>query len=137
MRFLSRSTDPKLDLLREVPAFANLSTSKLRDLARLLDVVTLEPGRRLTTEGDLAHEFFVIVDGTAKVVRDGEDIALLDGGDVVGEVGLIRHEPRNADVVALTPVTVLVGSPRAFASLRDLLPGWSATVEADALARVA
>lgn len=126
--------DHRLELLRAVPSFRDVPPGRLRELTRLLDVVTVEPGDVLERRAGPADEpdrdeYLVIVDGTARVRRDGVDLRLLDGGDVVGEAGLLRHEPGVADVVALTPLTVLVGAPRDFDRVRGLLPGWAAVVD--------
>ena len=47
------------------------------------------PGKMLCSKGETAHEFFVIEDGTAKVVRDGQYLDELGPGDFFGEMGLL------------------------------------------------
>jgi CRP-like cAMP-binding protein len=43
----------------------------------------------LCKEGQLGHEFFVVVDGKVQVTRKGRRVATLGGGDFVGEVALL------------------------------------------------
>jgi CRP/FNR family transcriptional regulator, cyclic AMP receptor protein len=41
------------------------------------------------------------------VIRGGEKIASLNPGDLIGEMGLIERRPRNADVIATSPMRLI------------------------------
>jgi CRP-like cAMP-binding protein len=41
------------------------------------------------------------------VIQDGKKIASLKEGDLIGEMGLLEREPRNADVIATSPMRVM------------------------------
>jgi CRP-like cAMP-binding protein len=58
-------------------------------------------------EGDYSTELIAIEEGTAEVLRNGQRIASLGPGDLIGEMGLLSREPRNADVIATSPMLVL------------------------------
>jgi CRP-like cAMP-binding protein len=58
-------------------------------------------------QGDYSTELIAIEEGTADVIRDGKKVASLDDGDVIGEMGLIERAPRNADVIATSPMRLL------------------------------
>jgi CRP-like cAMP-binding protein len=77
-------------------------------------LVTVREGERVVAEGELGLEFFVIMDGTAKVTRRGKDIAKLGPGDFFGELALLDHARRNATVEAATPLTLFVLPRRQF-----------------------
>lgn len=111
--------DEKLDLLAEVPLFDHLSRRELHAVARLLDVVEVPAGRELVREGTVGREFFVIIEGTAAVERDGRPVATVTAGDVVGEMSLLDGGPRSATVVASSDLRLLVGERRTFAPLLD------------------
>lgn len=111
--------DEKLSILSDVPLFAPLSRRQLRSVARLLDITDVEAGRELTREGERGLEFFVIVEGLAHVHRDGQDIATLSRGDVVGELSIVTGERRSATVVAHTAMRLLVGERRMLQPLMD------------------
>ena len=61
----------------------------------------------MVKEGGFSNDFYVIEDGTAKVERDGEQIAELGPGDVFGEQGLLEGEQRSATVIATSPLRVI------------------------------
>jgi len=73
-------------------------------------------------QGEFAYEFFVIVDGTAEVMRDGERIAELGAGDFLGEMGIIGKVARNATVVTTSPSRVIVMTEQAMRSMTATNP---------------
>ena len=58
-------------------------------------------------EGDYSVELIAIEEGTADVLPGGEKIATLKAGDLIGEMGLLEHRPRNADVIATSPMRLI------------------------------
>ena len=98
----------KAEDLRSVPLFERLDDAALRELSVWLNEVMVEDGKHLVDEGDYAYDLFVIVDGTAEVTREGEQLAELGPGDFFGEMGILSEEGRrNATVVAKTPMRLL------------------------------
>jgi len=120
--FLSRRPD-RIDWLRKVPLFSGLSGRDLDLIARQTDVVKADGGKVLTRQGALGEEFLLIVEGSARVERDGNPIARLEAGDFFGEMSLMDGKPRSATVIAETPVTLLVVDSRSFRSLLDGVAG--------------
>jgi CRP/FNR family transcriptional regulator, cyclic AMP receptor protein len=114
--------DAKIELLKRVPLFAGCSKSELRELAKSADELDIREGTVLTREGRPAREFFVLVDGTAQVTRDGKKIADLGGGDWFGEIALITNSPRTATVTATSQGDVLVITDRRFHSVVETMP---------------
>jgi CRP-like cAMP-binding protein len=88
--------------------FSGLSKKELGQLAQHMDELTVRQGDELATEGRFAHEFFVIEDGVAEVLKDGERIAELGPGDFFGEIGLLETERRTATVRATSEMEVIV-----------------------------
>ena len=111
--------------LRQLHVFDGLSRKQRRLLAARADELEVSPGKMLCSKGETAHEFFVIEDGTAKVVRDGQYLDELGPGDFFGEMGLLDNAPRNADVVAKTPLKLMVLSGRALRDLEREAPGFA------------
>ncbi len=108
--------------LRRIELFAGLTRKQRRLLATRADEVDIQPGRVLCSKGQHADEFFVIEEGTARVVRDGQYLDELGPGDFFGEMGLLDDAPRNADVIAETPLTVIVLSGPALKELERESP---------------
>jgi CRP/FNR family transcriptional regulator, cyclic AMP receptor protein len=111
--------------LRQLHVFDGLTRKQRRLLASRADEVEVPPGKILCSKGETANEFFVIEDGTARVVRDGQYLDELGPGDFFGEMGLLDFAPRNADVVAKTPLRLMVLSGPAFRDLEREAPGFA------------
>jgi CRP-like cAMP-binding protein len=109
----------RLQFLRRVPLFRGMSDSELARVDRLMDDVNLETGHELVREGSFGHEAFVIVAGEADVSIGGHKVAVVGPGEVVGEMALVDHSPRNATVRARSPMQVLAVDPANFAALLD------------------
>jgi CRP-like cAMP-binding protein len=117
----NRSSRSKLDLLRRVPAFAGCNEKELAEAARHVDEWSVATGTALTREGTVGHEAFVIIEGEADVMINGEAVAELGPGQFVGEMAMLDRRPRTATVVAQTDMRLLLIGPAAFdefASLR-------------------
>jgi CRP-like cAMP-binding protein len=111
--------DAKVDALKRVPLFEGLSKKELTEVASASEDIALQPGAVLVKEGGLAREFFVLIDGTVEVTRNGKKIDERSGGDFVGEMGLISHQKRNATVTAKTPVRCFILTSRDFRRTLD------------------
>lgn len=130
-----KKRDPKVALLRSVPALAGQADKELAQLAPLVDEVSFGTGEVLMREGAAGGEAFLIVEGRAEVAVGGRRVAFVGPGELVGEMALLDHSPRSATVTALTPMKLLVMTPGAFASiLRQPTAGWR--VAADLAARL-
>ena len=112
----------KIELLKRVPLFAGCTKAELREVALSADELDLHDGYVLTREGKPGREFFVLIDGTALVSKDGRKIADLRGGDWFGEIALLTHTPRTATVTTTSPVRVLVVTDRAFRRVVETMP---------------
>jgi CRP/FNR family transcriptional regulator, cyclic AMP receptor protein len=94
--------------LKDVPFFSSLSKRELTTVAQNTDELDIAQGKALAREGEFGHEFFVIVEGTAEVVRGGTHVADLHSCDFFGEMALLGEERRTATVTATSPMRVLV-----------------------------
>ena len=114
--------DAKTELLRGVPLFATCSKKELAAISGIADEIDLKEGKELTRQGSPGREFFVLVEGTADVVKDGKKVNSLEGGDFFGEIALVHHAPRTATVIATSPVRALVITERSFKRLLEESP---------------
>jgi CRP/FNR family transcriptional regulator, cyclic AMP receptor protein len=93
--------------LTAIPIFSKLSKEEAHRLAAFATETSLPDGQILIKQGDYSTELIAIEEGTADVIRDGQKIASLGQGDLIGEMGLLSREPRNADVIATSPMRVI------------------------------
>jgi CRP/FNR family cyclic AMP-dependent transcriptional regulator len=108
--------------LADLPAFARCTTRDLGDLAshgHLSSVPANWPLIHQNTPGDACY---IILDGLATVAVNGEPLADLEAGAVVGEVALATGKLRNATVTSQTPLELLHVDAAQFRSLLDRRP---------------
>ena len=109
--------DDKMKRLEEVPLLEGCSQRQLRAVARITDVVEVDACTVLARAGQAGDEFFLILDGSARVDVSPRKRAKLKPGDYFGEMSLLDGGPRSATVTADTPLRVLVIKRRDFATL--------------------
>jgi CRP-like cAMP-binding protein len=114
--------DHKIELLKGVPLFAGCSKKELQLIAAVADELDFKQGRTLIREGASGREFFVLVDGTAEITRDGKRIDVAGAGDFFGEMALLSDQPRNATVTTTSQVDLLVITAQSFRRLVESNP---------------
>ncbi len=123
-------------LLKGVPMFAELSRRHLRRIASNAEKVRYGGGRVIVREGARAEAFFVVAEGSAKVVRANRTIARLGSGDFFGEMALLDGRPRSASVISETPMTTIRLTRARFNKLLDSEPAIARAIMAEMAARV-
>jgi CRP/FNR family cyclic AMP-dependent transcriptional regulator len=118
----------KVELIRKTPLFAHLSKRELEQIAQLADEIDLRKGKEMTRQGSRGREFVVLLEGDARVNKDGRRINTLRAGDFFGEIALVSDTPRTATVTATSPVRALVITDRSFKRLLKEMPQIQAKV---------
>ncbi len=93
-------------------------------VAKSAERVSIPAGKIVVNEGAAGTEFFVIIDGQARVERHGRQVAILGPGGFFGDLALLDRAPRNASVIADSDLEVAKLGQRAFDALLDH-PGFS------------
>jgi CRP-like cAMP-binding protein len=93
--------------LKQIPVFADLDDDALRTIAAFAAEVSAPEGKELVREGDYSYDLIAIEEGTAKVHHGDETVAELGPGDVVGEMGVLERQQRNASVTATSPMMLI------------------------------
>lgn len=117
-----RARNGYLDHLGNVPLFSACSKRDLQQIAKASDEVKVPADKLLVEEGKPGHEFFLILDGYATVVRNGRKAATLGPGEYFGELALLDRGLRSATVKAASDMNVLVLGQREFAGVLEEVP---------------
>jgi len=124
------------DELRSIPIFQNLTDGQRARVAEKLTEVDVELGGVIARQGDCAYHLFVVREGTAAVTVDGETVTALGPGSTFGEIGVLEHGRRSANVVAATPMRLLTMTMGDFNELAVDLPEFAAHAKAMAKERI-
>jgi len=96
------------DALSTIPLFSHLPSRQLRKLLRSTVEHRYDPDTTIVREGSRTATLFVVLEGSAKVVRSGRTISHRGPGEFFGEIAMIDGRPRAASVIAETPMRCLV-----------------------------
>jgi CRP-like cAMP-binding protein len=120
---LRRSSASAIQLhFAAVPLFEECSKRELKVLARTAVIESRAAGATLVTEGQVGTNAFVILQGKCRVLRNGRRVGEVKAGGIVGELSMLNRGPRNATVIADTPLEVAILARRDFLELLDNSP---------------
>lgn len=95
-----------------VPLFAGLRPSQARVVVLMGRLRRFAAGEAIVRRGESGQEMFVVIRGRVEVSVDSRKLVELGRGASFGEMALVRHAERSADVFALEPVEVLAVDER-------------------------
>lgn len=124
-----RRRDAKLAWLEQHARLYGLTRADVDALARTGDLTSVPAGTVLATAGVRGREAFLVGSGEVEIRRDGEVVATLGAGELVGELSLVLGGLRNADAVATTDVELVVFDPRSFSVAMHRSPALRAHVQ--------
>ena len=104
---MTLTQDRRAELLGACPLFRGLDGDGLAAIAGAAIEVEFPGNRVVARQGEIGTGFFVVVEGSVHVVRDGTIVATLGPGEFFGELSVLDGEPRIAQVVAAEPTRCL------------------------------
>jgi CRP-like cAMP-binding protein len=121
----SRIPKEQIQLLAKVPLFSSCSQNELRSIAQFGTPVEAEEGTVLTQRGKPGREFFLVLEGVASCRIGSKEVKKFRTGGYFGEMALLYGGVRTADVVAVSPMQLLVFDAREFRSMLTTTPSIS------------
>ena len=97
-----------VDAIAGMALFADLPAAQLEGVTHRFQERFFPAGVRILRQGISGSAFYVILEGEASVVVDGDVRATLGRGEFFGEISILLGEPPVADVTALRPLRCLV-----------------------------
>ena len=105
------SIDKEVEILRQIPLFANIDPAKLKLMAFASERLTFQSGHSLFRQGDPGDAAYIIIEGTADILVDTPSgpitVATLAKNDIVGEIAILCDVPRTATVTAMSELVTL------------------------------
>ncbi len=119
------SIQNEVELLRRVPLFANIETSRLKLLAFTSERLAFDAGAVLFREGDRGDSAYLILGGKVDVAVNSPKgdvvVAHIGANNIVGEMALLCEMPRTATIVAAEPLdTLRIKKDQFLQMLRDI-----------------
>lgn len=120
------SLSEEVELLKNIPLFANIEKSKLKLLAFTSERVGFSAGQMLFEQDDPAEAAYIIIAGEAEVMvrtpSGPRAITTVGRNDIVGEIGILCDMPRTATIRAKTDLVTLMITKDQFLRLISEFP---------------
>jgi CRP/FNR family cyclic AMP-dependent transcriptional regulator len=104
------------------------------------DVINLDPGELLFSEGDRSVGLYLIQEGNMQIFRTHENIevtlAILKAGDVIGTMTLVSKSPRTASARAKTKCSLYYLKNETLKETYKDIPVWAQAVIKDTITRL-
>lgn len=97
-----------VERLAQLSLFADLTRPQLESVAHAFDEEVYPAGQRVLRQGLTGNAFYLVLDGEAQVLIDGEERRRLSRGDFFGEISVLTGDPPSADVLATSLLRCLV-----------------------------
>ncbi len=121
--------------LTGIPLFEGLEAEHLERIAAWLEPIDVPAEWHLLNQGSYPDGFFVVLEGTVRIERDGEPVAELGPGEFFGEIALLEDNKRMATVITATRVRAAVMDSADFFEMTAAIPLVSRRITDEAIAR--
>lgn len=113
----ARHLQLKRELLARMRLFRPLGDRELLRVLQVTEVASFQDGATVIQQGETGEELFIVLEGRVNVIRGETIIATLEQGAHVGEMALVRNQPRSATVRANGDAELMVIRRRDFFEL--------------------
>jgi serine/threonine protein kinase len=105
----------KFDALRSLLFFKSFSDVELWEVLRITKWHKVPASEYILRDGEIGRSFYILASGTVQVLKQGEFLGSLQGGDCFGEMAHLAEKDcyRNSDVVAQSEVVLIEIDPDA------------------------
>lgn len=113
--------DTFMAVLKKVPILSSLGDYELSQIADAAKEEAYAADAVIIKQGDNGDIFYMMSEGDAKAVRDGNTVMQYTVGDFFGELALLHDAPRAATVVSTSACSCLTIERKAFTRLLGTL----------------
>jgi len=79
----------------------------LLELSGKSTVMQYKPNDYVIRQHDPSDSLYILLNGRCRVNVNGEDLGIMEAGDMIGEMGVIQKTPRSASIIAIEPTTAV------------------------------
>ena len=121
--------------IASIPLFEGLPPEQLERIAGWLEPIDVPAEWHLLNQGSYPDGFFVVLEGTVRIERNGDPVAELGPGEFFGEIALLEDNKRTATVATATRVRAAVMDQADFFEMTAEIPAISKRITDAAISR--
>eukprot|EP00929_Paragymnodinium_shiwhaense_P115011 TRINITY_DN8359_c0_g1_i1.p1 TRINITY_DN8359_c0_g1~~TRINITY_DN8359_c0_g1_i1.p1 ORF type:complete len:422 (+),score=171.99 TRINITY_DN8359_c0_g1_i1:125-1390(+) len=126
-----QAKERRVEFLKSVPLFANLSEDDVYKLSDAFEVLNVATSTEIIRQDEMGTDFFIVEKGTAVCTKNGEEVLSYDDRGFFGELALLAAQSRAATVTTTSDCRLLKLDGQGF---NRLIPS---SVREDMVARAA
>jgi CRP-like cAMP-binding protein len=117
---------PIHDKVKLIPLFHDFTDTEIEEFLELTDPTAFNAGEVIVRQSEPGNCMYYVAEGQCRVVarRGGNlvELATLGPGDIFGELSLFDHQPRSADVQAMSNCVLLKVNEGVLRALSGVYP---------------
>ena len=96
-------------VIQKIEVFKHFDGTDVQRLLKVCKFRNFQQGAHIYTSGEASDGMLILLKGQLRVVSpSGDDLAVIQPGNPIGEMGLFTGQPRSADIVANDKSTAIV-----------------------------
>jgi CRP-like cAMP-binding protein len=103
-----------IESIQDIVLFKNLSPSQLQSIIQESEVVKLKPDQIIFSQNEIGDSFYVLLNGFAQVIVDGNKLAHYEKGMFFGELAVSTPNPRRRATIKTITKSTLLKIPNEF-----------------------
>jgi CRP-like cAMP-binding protein len=96
-----------LDAFLSVDLFRDFPLARASEILQVARRVSFPAEHTIIAQGSVGDAFYIILNGVVSVRQNGREVKTYGAGDYFGETALVLGQPRVADCIAVTDVTLV------------------------------
>jgi len=102
--------------------FSDMTRKEFQHLWVQGEIVTVDKQELICKDGSRPEQIFLLIHGKCQVKKGKEDVALLERGNFIAEMGYLTGKEASADVTSLSSVTYICWTHKKLNRLKELYP---------------
>ena len=124
-----------IKVIEELKNRFNLSDRAIEDIFSRSVINDIDYGELIFRQGVKNKFLYFIIEGKAEVTRDGEEIAVVRPGDIIGEMSILGKDKATATVKAITDIRAYKFLKEKFNVVLNKYPSMNRAVVLEAINR--
>jgi len=95
-------------ILKKIPVFQGLMDEEYHRVMAMCSSTVAKEGEKIFSQGDEGNSMYILLSGEIDIMVNGVGcVHVMQSGEILGEIGLVKNMPRTAGAIAKTNCVLL------------------------------